>query len=88
MVLLVLGYFCLEQPDLPLGKWKDQIALLPRYRSNLTFEAGQGPAVSLSRWKTQLRWYERLMSLVKHKMVTSLLIPLLVEDVKARLDSQ
>jgi serine/threonine protein kinase len=88
MMLLVLGYFCLEEPDLPLEKWKGRMALLPGYCSDFTFEADQGLAVSLSGWKNQLRWYGRLRSLVQHKIVPPLLIPLLAEDVETRLDAQ
>jgi serine/threonine protein kinase len=88
MMLLVLGYFCLEEPDLPPEKWKDRMARLPGYRSDLVFEADQGFAVSLSGWKNQLRWYGRLRSLVQHKIAPPLLMPLLAEDVEVRLDAQ
>jgi len=88
MMLLVLGYFCLEEVDLPPAKWKDRMARLPGYRSDLTFEADQGPAAPLSGWKNQLRWYGRLRSLVQHKMAPLLLIPLLAEDVETRPNAQ
>lgn len=88
MMLLVLGYFCLEGPNLPPEKWKDRMARLAGHRSDLIFEADQGLVVSLSNWNNQLRWYGRLRSLVQHKMTSPLLIPLLAEDVETRLDAQ
>jgi serine/threonine protein kinase len=88
MMLLVLGYFCLKEPDLPPNEWKDRMALLPGYRSDLTFEADQRPTSSLSGWKNQLRWYGRLRLLVQHKMLPPLLVPLLAEGVETRLDAQ
>jgi serine/threonine protein kinase len=88
MMLLVLGYFYSEEPDLPPEKWNNRMARLPGYRSDLVFEADQGLAVSLSSWKNQLRWYGRLRSLVQHKMAPPLLIPLLAEDVETRLNAQ
>jgi serine/threonine protein kinase len=88
MMLLVLGYFCLDEVELPPEKWKDRMARLPGYCSDLIFEADQGLAMSLSGWKNQLRWYGRLRSLVQHKMAPPLLVPLLAEDVEARPDAQ
>lgn len=84
MMLLVLGYFDLGEPDLPPEELRVRMALLPGYCSDLTFEVDQYPSTSLSSWKNQLRWYGRLRSLVQHEMVPQSLRSLLAEDAETR----